>query len=282
MEGPGEREREKVMRAVSLLYHDVVKRGESDASGFPGLHAGRYKLDGEEFEGHMAALHAAVALPPRTVLDVLAQDAGSPFMLTFDDGGISARHYVADVLDRYGWKAHFFITTDYIGHPAFVDKQHIRELRARGHAIGSHSRSHPPRMSYLTWDALVQEWKTSVDALADVLGEEVAIASVPGGYYATNVAAAASQCGIKGLFTSEPITRSHVVDGCRVFGRYTIWRGMASEKTARFATGRGGARGQQFLFWNAKKMIKAVGGRQYAKLIARLLERGNGKREPDP
>ena len=80
-------EREKVMRAVSLLYHDVVKRGESDASGFPGLHAGRYKLDGEEFEGHMAALHAAVALPPRTVLDVLAQDAGSPFMLTFDAAG---------------------------------------------------------------------------------------------------------------------------------------------------------------------------------------------------
>jgi len=269
------------MRAVSLLYHDVVKRGESDTSGFPGPHAGRYKLDCEEFEGHMAALHAAVACRPRTVLEVLPRPAGSPFMLTFDDGGISARQYVADVLDRYGWRAHFFITTDYIGHPAFVDKQHIRELRKRGHAIGSHSRSHPSRMSYLTWDALVQEWKTSVDALADVLGEPVVIASVPGGYYAKSVAAAASQCGIKGLFTSEPITRSRVVGGCRVFGRYTIWRGMAPESSARFATGRGWAREQQFLFWNAKKMIKAVGGRQYAKLIALCLERGNGKREHD-
>ena len=58
------------MRAVSLLYHDVVKKGESDASGFPGPHAGRYKLDCEEFEGHMAALHAAVAGRPRTVLEV--------------------------------------------------------------------------------------------------------------------------------------------------------------------------------------------------------------------
>ena len=136
-------------------------------------------------------------------------------------------------------------------------------------------------MSYLTWDALVQEWKTSVDALADVLGEQVAIASVPGGYYAKSVAAAASHCGIKGLFTSEPITRSGVVGGCRVFGRYTIWRGMTPESSARFATGRGWAREQQFLFWNAKKVIKAVGGSQYAKLIALCLERGNGRREHD-
>src|SRR5437867_4850213 len=55
------------------------------------------------------------------------------------------------------------------------------------------------------------------------LGEPVTAASVPGGCYSRRVAAAAAAGGIKALFTSEPITTAHHVDGCVGFGRYTIW-----------------------------------------------------------
>jgi peptidoglycan/xylan/chitin deacetylase (PgdA/CDA1 family) len=265
-------EEEKPMRAVSLLYHDVVRRGAADDSGFPGLQAARYKIDREDFEAHVAALHAAVPSGPGTVRDVLDGHAGEPFMLTFDDGGVSATA-AADVLDRYGWKGHFFVTTNYIGHPTFVTTGQIRALRDRGHAIGTHSRSHPPRMSHLAWDEMIAEWRGSVEALSDVLGEPVAIASVPGGYHSAAVARAASESGIRALFTSEPVTRSHVVDRCRVFGRYTVWRGMDPRVSAGFATGRGSARIRQFAFWNSKKVAKRLGGRQYANLVGHLLKR---------
>jgi peptidoglycan/xylan/chitin deacetylase (PgdA/CDA1 family) len=267
------------MRAVSLLYHDVVRRGAADDSGFPGLQAARYKIDREEFEGHVAAVHAAVATRPEMVLDVLEGRAGAPLMLTFDDGGASATE-AADVLDRYGWKGHFFVTTGYIGHPAFVTRGQIRDLRDRGHAIGTHSRSHPQRMSYLSWDEMVAEWRGSVEVLSDILGEPVAIASVPGGYYSTEVARAAGEAGIRALFTSEPVTRSHVVGQCRVFGRYTVWRGMDSRVSAGFATGRGSARMRQFAFWNSKKVAKRLGGRQYGRLVGHVLKRLRPEESP--
>jgi peptidoglycan/xylan/chitin deacetylase (PgdA/CDA1 family) len=176
-------------------------------------------------------------------------------------------------LNHYGWKGHFFITAHYIGRPTFVNKDHIRMLRKDGHVIGSHSNSHPDRMSSLSWDRLVTEWSTSVKTLSDILGEEVSTASVPGGYYSRKVAEAASHSGIKALFTSEPVTKSQTIDGCEVFGRYTVWQGMAPEVSAGFASGRRMPRYQQFLFWNTKKIAKVIGGKLYSKVIVSLLRR---------
>jgi len=255
--------------AVSLLYHDVVSPNAADESGFPGAHAGRYKLERPDFERHVAALSRVVPAPLTT-----ADDGGSPLLLTFDDGGMSAATVIAPVLARHGWKAHFFVTGDYIGTPGFLTPDQIRALRAQGHVIGTHSSSHPQRMSALDWDDLVREWRTSAGALAEILGEPVTVASVPGGCYSREVAEAAAVCGITTLFTSEPITSTHVVDGCRVLGRYTIWRGMRPETSAAFASGQGRVRTEQFLFWNGKKFAKAVGGNAYAPIV-RLVLRGS-------
>lgn len=261
------------MKTIALLYHDVVE-GDPDSSGFPGPHAARYKLEFDEFERHVAALRQVPRIDPLTVLERLhGKETCDQLMLTFDDGGLSAHTHVAGILDRYGWKGHFFVTADFIGQPTFVTKEHIRALRKKGHVIGSHSCSHPERMSSLSWNHLVHEWSTSTKILSDILGEPVTTASVPGGHYARRVAEAASQAGIKILFTSEPVMTSHVVQGCVVFGRYTIWRGMAPGVSAGIAVRRRGPRWRQFVFWNSKKMAKAVGGRFYSKAIRFLLQR---------
>ena len=44
------------MRAISLLYHDVVLHGEFAASGFPGADAAVYKLELADFEQHIEAI----------------------------------------------------------------------------------------------------------------------------------------------------------------------------------------------------------------------------------
>lgn len=255
------------MRAVSILYHDVVTKNQPDSSGFPGRDAAVYKLERAEFEKHLEAIAGAVNKRPMTAQQLLNwRDNEPPFLLTFDDGGLSAYTCIADLLEKYGWHANFFITTDYIDSPSFVTKEQLRELRKRGHAIGSHSCSHPTRMSHCSRERLFEEWERSVHVLSNILGEQVSMASLPGGHYSRQVAEAASRAGIRVLFISEPTTRCHFVEGCLIVGRYTIWRGMPPETAAGIAAGKLSPRLRQVASWNMKKLAKSVGGKSYLKL----------------
>jgi peptidoglycan/xylan/chitin deacetylase (PgdA/CDA1 family) len=261
------------MRAISLLYHDVIKKGEFDSSGFPGLTAAKGKLEITEFESHLTAIAKVIKNKPALVLDFLSKERNEfPLFLTFDDGGSSAYTYIANMLENFGWLGHFFITANYVDTPSFVSANQIRALRAKGHIIGSHSCSHPTRMSYCSWQGLVEEWEKSIEILSDILGEQVIVASVPGGYYLKKVAETASFAGIKALFTSEPTTRCQQVHECLVLGRFSLRRGSPSEVAAGLASGEINLRLRQFLFWNSKKIAKYFGGRTYLKIRKFLLE----------
>src|SRR5438477_10577883 len=148
------------VEALSLMYHDVVPAGQLDSSGFAGPAAAVYKLDATEFERHLDAIGKALA--GRTV-DLVDRASWNrrPLFLTFDDGGVSATR-IAPALESRGWFGHFFITTDRVGEPAFLSRPQIQELRSRGHVIGSHSRSHPPRISQCNDAELAGEWRESV------------------------------------------------------------------------------------------------------------------------
>ena len=264
------------MKAISLEYHDVVDDYAYDSSGFPGCDAARYKLDLGDFRRHMMAIAAVIKSKPIKAAEChgLAHP-NSSVILTFDDGGSSAYHYIADILEKHGWSGHFFVTTDYIGRPAFLSKEQIRALRKRGHVIGTHSCSHPERMSHLSWDQLIGEWRASVKVLSDILGEPTTIGSVPGGYYSRKVSEAAAASGLKVLFTSEPTTWCHQVNGCLVLGRYTVVRGTAPQVSAGLASGELVPRMRQSLLWNAKKVAKVFGGRFYSKIRKFIIERAN-------
>ncbi len=253
-----------------LLYHDVVDN-DDDASGFPGGGAARYKLGHDEFRAHLDAIAAAAKAPP-TTLDCLPDSASAP-LLTFDDGGLSAATVIADALESRGWRGHFLITVDYIGRPGFVDRDQIQDLARRGHGIGSHSCSHPTRMAACSRSRLLDEWRRSRDVLSEILGSPVISASVPGGYYSRAVAETAAEAGLTRLFNSEPTPRAHDVQGCLVFGRYTIYRGMTPAMAAALAAGSPPALLRQAATWKLKKAAKAVGGRAYLGVRQALLDR---------
>lgn len=262
------------MRVVSLQYHDVIGHGATEASGFPGAGPASYKLEQGQFERQCAVLSAVSGLRPVTVPETLSPGfASNGFVVTFDDGGVSAAERILDVLERYGWKGHFFVATDYIGQPAFLTKAQVRTLRRKGHVIGSHSCSHPQRMSHLRRDELLREWSASVRCLSDILGEAVTTASVPHGYYSRHVAEAASQCGIKALFTSEPVRTVHHVGNCAVFGRYVVRPGLNPTVLADLVRGHSMPWLKEFLYWNAKKAAKRLGGRSYLAIRSRMLPR---------
>lgn len=260
------------MKVFSLMYHDVVRRAEQDASGFPGGDANLYKLEPALFAQHLAALAGALAAGPSTVGELEAGTMSStPWLLTFDDGGVSAYTEIADRLEEKNWRGHFLIATGFISRRGFLSSEQIRELRRRGHVIGTHSDSHPLRMAACSWEQLVREWSTSVAKLSDILGEQVKIASVPGGHYSRRVAEAAARAGISALFTSEPIARSYWVGDCLVLGRYTVQRWTSPQTAVALAAGRRAPRWRQFLLWNGKKFTKRLGGAYYLKVRQALL-----------
>jgi peptidoglycan/xylan/chitin deacetylase (PgdA/CDA1 family) len=89
------------------------------------------------------ALRGAAVLPPGAVA------------LTFDDGFGDNRTEALPVLDRFGFPATFFVVTGLMGSRATLERyrgcceadrmlgwDEVRDLRARGHAIGGHGRTH--------------------------------------------------------------------------------------------------------------------------------------------
>jgi peptidoglycan/xylan/chitin deacetylase (PgdA/CDA1 family) len=267
------------VKAISLGYHDVI-----DASPRRPMEAGRvamrYKLDRRDFCNHLWSIGLqAAAVNVQTIDGYRTWRGERPVFLTVDDGAVSGYTRVADELELHNWRGHFFVTTDWIGRPGFLNRWQIRELRARGHVIGSHSCSHPERMSQLSWRELVQEWSQSCEVLSDILGQRVRVASVPGGFFSRKVAEAAAAASIEVLFTSEPKVRASVAGGCLVLGRYSVQRHTPSGVSGAIAAGARWPRWRQTFSWEAKKVVKAVTGDSYL-TIRRFLVSGGVRQQP--
>jgi peptidoglycan/xylan/chitin deacetylase (PgdA/CDA1 family) len=235
---------------IALIYHDVVGRGERDRSGMPGPIAARYKLDPAQFEAHLAA----VAATGRSV-GLLDRGPRPDVAFTFDDGGASATA-AATMLEARGWRGHFYVTTDRIGTPGFLDEDGIRDLADRGHVVGSHSHTHPRYMGRLSVDELGFEWEHSRDVLARVLGAAPRTAAVPGGYLTPRVVDTAATTGYALLLTSEPSARAQRRSGIEYLGRYTIWDSTPPAAAAAYARGAVFPRARLWTEWQAKKAAK--------------------------
>ena len=263
-------------RVIALEYHDVVAAGDFSASGFAGPGADSYKLTTANFDAHLAAVAGTGSLADLPAERVASRLAGNGdeqqtrVLLTFDDGGRSALTEIAPRLEALGWCGHFFMTSSQIGAPGFLTADDLRELHARGHVVGSHSHSHPVRMSACSLNALRHEWTESVRLLSDVLGTPVRTASVPGGYFSRVVAETAADAGLQVLFTSEPTSRPMRVGSCTVLGRYTLRRDDPGSRAAALVAAPPGARARQWSIWNAKKVLKALGGESYLRARARV------------
>ncbi len=262
------------MRPTALIYHDVLADDGADDSGFAGAAAGSYKLAEAQFQRHLALIAASLGndAPLCFAEPAAATGVGEALVLTFDDGGASAPTRILRALGKRSWRAHFFVATDFIGTRGFMTPEGLRELHASGHIVGTHSASHPRRMSYLAQDAIRREWLDSRARLEDLLGAPVTLASVPGGYFSRAVATAAAEAGIRVLFTSEPRRTVMTIDGIAVVGRFSVTRRTPDAEVVSLASGHRGAALRQHLWWNAKKVAKRLGGESWFAARRKLFE----------
>jgi peptidoglycan-N-acetylglucosamine deacetylase len=106
-----------------------------------------------------------------------SRSSGAGVALTFDDGpwpGVTDR--VLDVLEEFDARATFFcVGRNVRRHPELVHR-----IRAAGHAVGSHSMSHPTPLD-TKLPSLRREYVDGRRALEDVLEEPVALFRPPHG-----------------------------------------------------------------------------------------------------
>lgn len=197
-------------------YHEVSNDPTSSGLQRPG--ARPFTLPEPMFARHLEAI-ARGPCTPEHFHEIDPARPGRHLLMTFDDGGKSALH-AAEALGRHGWKGHFFIITGRIGDAGFLDVGEIRQLRQCGHVIGSHSVTHPSLFRELSDERMREEWRTSADRLAQLLGEPCVAASVPGGDISARVLRSADEVGLRCLFTSEPTLTPQRVGRCWVLGRF--------------------------------------------------------------
>jgi peptidoglycan/xylan/chitin deacetylase (PgdA/CDA1 family) len=104
--------------------------------------------------------------------------AGGAVALTFDDGphpGSTDR--ILEILARLDVRATFFC----VGRNAETYPWLLRRLRSEGHAIGSHSYSHPhPRQTPRA--TLATDYRRGRQVIAEILGEDVTLFRPPHGH----------------------------------------------------------------------------------------------------
>lgn len=136
---------------------------------------------------------------------------GRSVVLSFDDGYENFAEHAYPVLREFGYPSVMFAVSGLLGEPArwlddggagarLMSGGKLRELRAGGVEIGSHSVSHP-RLSRLPPAARRAEIVDSKRALEDILGDPVDFFAYPYGDYGAEARDAVAEAGYKAALT---------------------------------------------------------------------------------
>lgn len=140
--------RRSTQHVPALCYHQVRDWGSNDSKT-----ARPYIIPVSTFKAHMKLLHDSgyhTILPGQLVNYLLHGNAlpEKPVLLTFDDGSASQYLHALPELDKYGFKAVFFIMTVTLDRPAYMSKKQIKSLSDEGHIIGCHTWDHDKVTQY--------------------------------------------------------------------------------------------------------------------------------------
>jgi len=118
--------------------------------------------------------------------------------LTFDDGPNPAiTPQLLALLERHSVRATFFL----VGRFARACPELVREIAARGHALGNHTETHP-NLALLRGARVEQEVRRCSDSIAEALrgaGRTPAWMRPPFGYRGPQVAGAVRRAGLRGV-----------------------------------------------------------------------------------
>ncbi|WP_201982276.1 polysaccharide deacetylase family protein [Hymenobacter rubidus] len=105
-----------------------------------------------------------------------------PIMLTFDDTDLDQFTIARPELDKYGYKAMYFVMTVSLGRPHYMTKAMVKQLSDEGNVIGSHTWDHHNVKKYQGKD-----WETQIDkptkTLEEITGKKIVYFAYPFGLW---------------------------------------------------------------------------------------------------
>lgn len=238
------------MNKIVLMYHDVYVETPFES----GFQNSLYKISVDVFEKQVKAL-----------VGYCKHHQGTEIEFTFDDGGVSFYTVIAPILERYGLRGIFFISTKYINSPLFLNSSQVLELHRRGHIIASHSYSHPDNLASLSEDAIHEEWSKSKKDIESIIDNSILLASIPNGYGSRHVISKAYEAGIRILYTSVPTIKMTSYKDMKIIGRYVIYNRMSSDYPLLLIKNKVQRR-KLYVRWLLINIMKFVLGNSYSKL----------------
>lgn len=164
---------------------------------------GYQSIDLEEL-GRWFAGQQGQSMPPRKVI-----------VITFDDGWKDNYTIAFPLLKKYGFKATFFLITEKIGTPGYMNIDEIREMQHARMRFGSHTLTHP-RLALVTGKEAWNEIYYSKVFLERLLGEEVDTFSYPYGDYDRKIEDMVRRAGYVFACSSEFGDNSREADRLRL------------------------------------------------------------------
>jgi peptidoglycan/xylan/chitin deacetylase (PgdA/CDA1 family) len=172
--------------AVIVLFHRVNDSYPNDPLTYPT----------RKFESFVRFFGRFFEVIPLSVLLGRLEagaDLAGRLVITFDDGYQGNATIAAPILERYGQRACFFVTTQFVGsdYVPFWDAEkkiqsrwmnwdEVRSLRAKGHDLGSHTQTHPD-LGLISKDDARREIGGGSSRLDSELGEHSGLFAYPFG-----------------------------------------------------------------------------------------------------
>ncbi len=142
-------------------------------------------------------------------------------VITFDDGHESNYTLALPILKEFGFKAEFFITTDWIGKPHYMKPEQIRKLSMEEMSIGSHGVTHA-FMDDLPDGDIERELSESKIILTNIIEKPISSMSAPGGRIRDGVAHLAAKNRYRILCTSRSILLYEMTKPIAIVPRFPV------------------------------------------------------------
>jgi peptidoglycan/xylan/chitin deacetylase (PgdA/CDA1 family) len=192
-------------------------------------------------------------------------------LVTFDDGHLSNFGLALPALEKHSIKAVFFVVASFISSRRdFMTWAQLREMAALGHAVESHSWSHP-LLTHCSDESLLEELLRSRQEIEQRLGKQVVALGVPGGRWDLRVLQAAKRAGYRRVFVSDPWQAPRELGGVELSGRLTIKNQMRTGHLESLIKEKGSYPQLFHAQYRAKELFRRiVGDSMYRRLWFRL------------
>ncbi len=256
-----------------LMYHALENLHHPAGAKGPGEQL--YVLQAGQFREQMEYLHReGFSTYLLEELAVMPDRPGKAVVITFDDGHESNYSIAIPQLKEFGFRAEFFVTSQWVGTPNYLKPDQIRMISSEGMAIGAHGASHA-FICDLDDAGLDVELREPQLILSSLIDKPIISFSAPGGRIDSKMEQVARRFGYTILCGSNPgFLDSTTMDS--VIPRLAIRNSYSLQEFASLVSGDCSfLRRMVFRTKVLNIMKKTIGNRWYVRFRNMILGDGN-------